>query len=87
MSSVLWRVKMNKAKQLREMTSDQLTHELSEARKELLDQTVRASASQEDTGPGKVVLRRQVARILTILHEREEPVAAAEEVAPTEATA
>jgi ribosomal protein L29 len=68
---MVWRVEMNKANALREMTSDQLTHELSEARKELLDQTVRASASQEDTGPSRVFSRRRIARILTILHERE----------------
>jgi ribosomal protein L29 len=74
----MWRVDVNQAKQLRDMTSEQLTHELSEARRDLLDRTVRASASQEDTGLSKVFLRRQVARILTLLHERER------EAAPTE---
>lgn len=61
---------MNVAKDLRNMTSEQLGHELTEARKDLLDRTVRASASQEDSGPSKVVLRRRVARILTILNQR-----------------
>ena len=75
---------MNKAKALREMTSDQLTHELSEARNDLLDQTVRASASQEDTGPARVFSRRRIARILTILHEREEPSEATETIEATE---
>jgi len=62
---------MNKAKELREMTSEQRGHELIETRKELLDRDVRASASQDDTGPSKSMLRRRVARILTLLRERE----------------
>lgn len=64
---------MNKANELREMTSEQLGHELIETRKELLDSAVRASASQDDTGPSKSVLRRRIARILTLLREREVP--------------
>ncbi len=62
---------MNTAKELREMTSEQLGHELIETRKELLDRAVRASASQDDTGPSKSYLRRRVARIKTLLRERE----------------
>jgi large subunit ribosomal protein L29 len=62
---------MNTAKELREMTSEQLEHELIETRKELLDQAVRASASQDDTGPSKSFLRRRIARIKTVLRERE----------------
>jgi large subunit ribosomal protein L29 len=62
---------MNTAKELREMTSEQLEHELIETRKELLDQAVRASASQDDTGPSKSFLRRRIARIKTLLRERE----------------
>jgi|AP95_1055475.scaffolds.fasta_scaffold370773_2 large subunit ribosomal protein L29 len=61
----------NSAKELREMTSEQLSHELIETRKELLDRAVRASASQDDTGPSKSFLRRRVARIKTLLRERE----------------
>lgn len=62
---------MNKAKELREMTAEQLRHELTETRKELLDQCVRHSASQDEGGPSKSMLRRRVARIMTILHEKE----------------
>lgn len=62
---------MNKANELREMTTDQLSHELVETRKDLLDRAVRSSASQDDTGPSKTFLRRRVARIMTLLRERE----------------
>lgn len=62
---------MNKASELREMTAEQLQHELTETRKELLDRAVRNSAAQDDTGPSKAILRRRVARILTVLQEKE----------------
>jgi large subunit ribosomal protein L29 len=62
---------MAKAKQLREMTSEQLQHELIEARKEFLDRSVRASAAQDETGPSRMQLRRDIAKILTILRERD----------------
>ena len=62
---------MNKANKLREMTAEQLRHELTETQKELLDRTVRSSASQDEGGPSKSALRRRVARILTILREKE----------------
>lgn len=58
-------------KQLREMTSDQLKHELIEARKNLLDNAVRASAAQDETGPSRKQIRRDIAKMLTILRERE----------------
>lgn len=62
---------MNKANQLREMTAEQLQHELSQARKDLLGQAVRSSASADETGPSKVHLRRQIARLLTVLGEKQ----------------
>lgn len=62
---------MTDANQLREMTTEQLNHELIEARKELLDRSVRASAAQDETGPSRGQLRRDIARILTVLRERE----------------
>ena len=62
---------MNKAKQLREMTAEQLQHELSQARKDLLDLAVRSSASADETGPSKVYLRRRIARLLTVLGEKQ----------------
>jgi len=62
---------MVNTKQLREMTSEQLQHELTEARKEFLDKSVRASAAQDETGPSRIQLRRGIAKILTILRERE----------------
>ena len=62
---------MNKASEFREMTAEQLRHELTETRKELLDRSVRASASQDEGGPSKSALRRRVARIMTTLREKE----------------
>ena len=62
---------MANTKQLREMTTEQLQHELIEARKEFLDTSVRSSAAQDETGPSRMQLRRGVAKILTILRERE----------------
>ncbi|MDA1163989.1 MAG: 50S ribosomal protein L29 [Planctomycetota bacterium] len=62
---------MARARQLREKTTDQLVHELVEIRKELLDRSVRASAAQDETGPSRSQLRGDIARILTIVRERE----------------
>ena len=62
---------MNQAKQLREMTVDQLQHELGQARKDLLDQAVRSSASADETGPSKASLRRHIARLLTVIGEKQ----------------
>lgn len=62
---------MNKARELREMTAEQLRHELTETQKELLDQSVRHSASQDEGGPSKSMLRRRVARIMTVLREKQ----------------
>lgn len=62
---------MANTKQLREMTSEQLQHELTEARQQFLDKSVRASAAQDETGPSRMQLRRNIAKILTILRERE----------------
>ncbi len=63
---------MNRASELREMTAEQLRHELTETRKELLDRAVRQSAAQDEAGPSKSLLRRRVARIMTILREKEQ---------------
>ena len=62
---------MNKAKQLREMTAEQLQHELSQARKDLLEQAVRTSAAADEGGASKADLRRRIARLLTVLGEKE----------------
>jgi ribosomal protein L29 len=62
---------MANTKQLREMTTEQLQHELTEARKNFLDRSVRTSASQDETGPSRIQLRRSIAKIRTILRERE----------------
>jgi ribosomal protein L29 len=62
---------MANTKQLRGMTTDQLQHELTEARKNFLDRSVRTSASQDETGPSRIQLRRSIAKIRTILRERE----------------
>ena len=62
---------MNKARERLEMTAEQLRKELTETRKELLDLSVRHSASQDEGGPSKSTLRRRVARIMTILREKD----------------
>jgi ribosomal protein L29 len=62
---------MNKANQLREMTAEQLQHELSQARKDLLERAVRTSASADEGGPSKALLRRRIARLLTVLGEKQ----------------
>ena len=53
------------------MTAEQLQYELSQARKDLLDHAVRSSASADETGPSKVFLRRRIARLLTVLCEKQ----------------
>ncbi|MBI1312603.1 50S ribosomal protein L29 [bacterium] len=62
---------MNKARQLREMTVEQLQHEMSQARKDLLEQSVRSSAASDETGSSRVFLRRHIARLLTIIGEKQ----------------
>ena len=51
--------------------TDNLIRDVLKARKDLLDQAVRSSASADETGPSKVYLRRRIARLLTVLGEKQ----------------
>lgn len=61
-----------KAKKLREMSDDELREKLREIRNELMHERGIASMGGAPASPGRArSLRRQIARILTVLHERE----------------
>lgn len=62
---------MSKAGELREMSSEQLGAELAAAKRELFDLRVKASTEKLDTPSNIRRLRRQIARINTIIHQRE----------------
>jgi large subunit ribosomal protein L29 len=60
-----------KAKDLRDLTNDELEHQLSEARRELFNLRFQAAAGAlENTGRLQEA-KRAIARILTVQHERE----------------
>lgn len=61
---------MSKAKELREMSADQLGAEEAAAKKELFRLRFQASTEKLDTPSKLKDLRRRIARIKTILHER-----------------
>jgi len=69
---------MSNAKELREMSLDQLAAEEAAAKKDLFRLRFQASTEKLDTPSKLKELRRNIARIKTILHERaskEAPVA------------
>ncbi len=61
---------MSKAKELREMSADQLGAEEAAAKKELFRLRFQASTEKLDTPSKLKDLRRRIARIKTILHEK-----------------
>jgi len=61
---------MSKAKELREMSVDQLAAEEAAAKKELFRLRIQASTEKLDTPSKLRELRRQIARIKTITHQR-----------------
>lgn len=61
---------MSKAKELREMSADQLGAEEAAAKKDLFRLRFQASTEKLDTPSKLKELRRRIARIKTILHER-----------------
>lgn len=62
---------MSKASQLRELSADQLTHELREVQQSLFKLRFQAASERNDV-PGSVKKMRQtIARIKTIQRERE----------------
>jgi large subunit ribosomal protein L29 len=61
---------MTKATHLREMSPDQLEFSLTEAKKELFRLRFQAATEKLDAPSNLLKLRREIARIYTIQHER-----------------
>jgi len=66
---------MNKAKELREMSTEQLEFTLKEAREAMFQLRIQASTEKIDAPSNIRKSRRKIARIHTILRERQEPAA------------
>lgn len=62
---------MSKASEFREMSDDQLTHELRETRQELFRLRFQSATERLDAPSSLARLRKRIARILTIQRERE----------------
>ena len=61
-----------KAKQLREMTQDELQSSLADLEKRLFDLRSQAVTEKLENSKGIINVRRDIARIRTVLHERSE---------------
>ena len=61
---------MTKATHLREMSNEQLDFSLTEAKKELFRLRFQAATEKLDAPSNLTKLRREIARIYTIQHER-----------------
>ncbi|GIJ32013.1 MULTISPECIES: 50S ribosomal protein L29 [Micromonospora] len=72
-----------KASELRELSEEELVTKLREAKAELFNLRVQAATGQLDNNRRLQVIRREIARIYTIMRERELGLSAA----PTEVTA
>jgi large subunit ribosomal protein L29 len=72
-----------KAAELRELADDELVTRLREAKAELFNLRVQSATGQLDSHGRLQVIRREIARIYTIMRERELGLSAA----PTEVTA
>ena len=59
-----------KAKQLREMTQDELQSSLADLEKRLFDLRSQAVTEKLENSKGIINVRRDIARIRTVLHER-----------------
>ena len=62
---------MSKATVIREMSDEQLEHELREAQQSLFRQRLQAATERNDVPSNVKRLRRNIARIRTIQRERE----------------
>jgi large subunit ribosomal protein L29 len=71
-----------KAAELRELSEEELVAKLREAKAELFNLRVQAATGQLDNNRRLQVIRREIARIYTIMRERELGLSAA----PTEVT-
>ena len=72
-----------KSAELRELSGEELVTKLREAKAELFNLRVQAATGQLDNNRRLQVIRREIARIYTIMRERELGLSAA----PTEVTA
>ena len=72
-----------KAAEMRELSEEELVTRLREAKAELFNLRVQAATGQLDNNRRLQVIRREIARIYTIMRERELGLSAA----PTEVTA
>ncbi|MGI5211980.1 50S ribosomal protein L29 [Plantactinospora sp. CA-290183] len=72
-----------KAAELRELSEEELVARLREAKAELFNLRVQAATGQLDNNRRLQIIRREIARIYTIMRERELGLSAA----PTEVTA
>jgi large subunit ribosomal protein L29 len=59
-----------RAKELRDLTDDELEHRLDETRKELFNLRFQAATGALENTARLQLLRRDVARILTVRHQR-----------------
>ncbi len=62
---------MSKAAAIREMSSEQLEHELKGAQQSLFKLRVQSATERNDTPSAARKLRRTIARILTVQRERD----------------
>ncbi|GAB4147883.1 MAG: 50S ribosomal protein L29 [Planctomycetaceae bacterium] len=62
---------MAKAAELREMSDDQLTYELKETQEQLFRLRFQSASEKLDAPSSLAKLRRSIARIKTVLRERE----------------
>ncbi|MFE9954548.1 50S ribosomal protein L29 [Micromonospora sp. NPDC005299] len=72
-----------KSSELRELSEEELVTKLREAKAELFNLRVQAATGQLDNNRRLQIIRREIARIYTIMRERELGLSAA----PTEVTA
>ncbi len=61
-----------KARDLRDMTDDELEHELAERRQELLNLRFQAATGALENTARLQLAKKEIARILTVRHERAE---------------
>jgi large subunit ribosomal protein L29 len=61
-----------KAKQLREMTADELQSSLADLEKRLFELRTQAVTEKLENSKSIINVRRDIARIRTVLHERSE---------------
>ncbi|ADL11721.1 LSU ribosomal protein L29P [Acetohalobium arabaticum DSM 5501] len=64
-------VTVMKANELRELTSEELEHKLSDLKEELFNLRFQNATAQLDNPARIREVRRSIARVKTILHERE----------------